>query len=124
MASVYIFNKQPEKALEQAAKAVNLDPHSSSAHYGVGKVHSFADRYEEAILEFKKAIRLNPIPKNSYFWILGLAYAEIGRYEEGIEWCQKAIRQEPDSLFAHIMITVFIAIQEGMWTLRLKPLKC
>jgi adenylate cyclase len=105
-ASVYIFSEQPEKALEQAAKAVNLDPNSSSAHYGMGKVHSFADRYEDAIREYKKAIRLNPIPPNSYFWSLGLACAEIGKYDEGIEWCQKAIRQEPDSLFAHIMMTV------------------
>jgi len=106
LAFVYLFSEQPEKALEQAAKAVTLDPNSSSAHYGMGKVFSFTDRYEEAIAEYKKAIRLNPIPPNSYLWSLGLSCAEIGNYVEGIEWCQKAIRREPDSLFAHIMMTV------------------
>ena len=35
-----------------------------------------------------------------------MAFAETGQYEEGIKWCEKAIRQEPDSLFAHIMMTV------------------
>jgi len=106
LAFVYLFNEQPEKALEQAAKAVTLDPNSSSAHYGMGKVLAFTEREEEAIAEYKKAIRLNPIPPNSYLWSLGLSCAEIGNYDEGIEWCQKAIRQEPDSLFAHIMMTV------------------
>ena len=106
LAFVYLFSEQPEKALEQAAKAVTLDPNSSSAYYGMGKVFSFTDRYEEAIAEYKKAIRLNPIPPNSYLWSLGLSCAEIGNYVEGIEWCQKAIRREPDSLFAHIMMTV------------------
>jgi tetratricopeptide (TPR) repeat protein len=106
LAFVYIFSEQPEKALEQAAKAVTIDPNSSSAHYGMGKVFSFTDRYEEAIAEYKKAIRLNPIPPNSYLWSLGLSCAEIGNYVEGIEWCQKAIRREPDSLFAHIMMIV------------------
>jgi tetratricopeptide (TPR) repeat protein len=110
LAFVYIYSGQPEKALEQAAKAVALDPNSSEAHYGMGKVLNFADRDEEAISEYKKAIRLNPFPPNNYFWSLGLSYAGIGHYEEAIEWCQKAIRQEPDSLFAHIMMTVVYSL--------------
>jgi adenylate cyclase len=106
LAFVYIFNNQNEKALEQAEKAVELDPNSSEAHYGMGKVLTFADRDEEAISEYKKAIRLNPFPPNSYFWSLGLSHAGIGHYEEAIEWCEKAIRQEPESLMARVMMTV------------------
>ena len=106
MAFVYIINNQNEKALEQAEKAVSLDPNSSTAHFWMGKVLAFDFRNEEAISEYKKAIRLNPFPPDIYFWSLGLAFAETGQYEEGIKWCEKAIRQEPDSLFAHIMMTV------------------
>jgi adenylate cyclase len=106
LAFVYIFKGHHEKALEQAEKAVVLDPNSSTAHYGMGKVLAFSYRIEEAIAEYKKAIRLNPIPPNSYLWSLGLALAEAGQYEEGIKWCEKAIQQQPDSLFAHIMMTV------------------
>jgi len=106
LAFVYIFNNQNEKALEQAEKAVFLDPNSSTAHYGMGKVLTFANRDEEAISEYKKAIRLNPFPPNSYFWSLGLSYAGIEHYEEAIEWCEKAIRQEPESLMARVMIAV------------------
>jgi len=106
LAFVYIINNQNEKALEQAEKAVGLDPNSSTAHFWMGKVLAFDFRNDEAILEYKKAIRLNPFPPDIYFWSLGLAFAETEQYEEGIKWCKKAIRQEPDSLFAHIMMTV------------------
>ena len=30
----------------------------------------------------------------------------MGRYEEAITWCEKAVRQEPNSLLAHIMMAV------------------
>ena len=106
LAFVYIFSERHEEALEQAEKALYLDPNSSTAHYGMGKVLTFANRNEEAISEYKKAIRLNPIPPNSYFWSLGLSCAIVGQYEEAIEWCEKSIRQEPDSLMARIMMTV------------------
>ena len=106
LAFVYIFSERHEEALEQAQKALYLDPNSSTAHYGMGKVLTFANRNEEAISEYKKAIRLNPIPPNSYFWSLGLSCAIVGQYEEAIEWCEKSIRQEPDSLMARIMMTV------------------
>ena len=106
LAFVYLFGDQHEKALEQAEKAVELDPNSSEAHYGMGKVLTFTDKNEAAVLEYKKAIRLNPIPPSSYFWSLGLSCAIVGQYDEAIEWCEKAIQSEPDSLMARIMATV------------------
>jgi adenylate cyclase len=30
----------------------------------------------------------------------------MGQYEEAITWCEKAVRQEPDSFYAHLMMTV------------------
>ena len=45
-----------------------------------------------------------------YLYSLGLAYASMGQYEEGIAWCEKAVRQEPDSLFARLMMTVVYSL--------------
>jgi tetratricopeptide (TPR) repeat protein len=54
----------------------------------------------------KKLWPLIPIQlTNIYLWSLGLAYAETGQYDEGITWCEKAIRQQPDDLLARIMMT-------------------
>jgi len=102
---LYIQKEENEKALNQAQKAISLNPNSAEAHYGLAKVFAFSVRNEEAILEYKKAIRLNPIPPSTYFWSLGLAYAWIEQYEEGINWCKKAIVREPNSFMARIMMT-------------------
>jgi adenylate cyclase len=103
---LFSFIRQYEKALAQAEKAVALSPSSAESHYLLAKVLTFTGKAEESIPEYKTAIRLNPITPNNYLWSLGLAYAETGQYEEGIIWCEKAIRQEPDSQMAHIMMTV------------------
>jgi adenylate cyclase len=98
--------RQHDKAVPLGKKAVALNPNSATAHMLLGKVLTFAGKLEESILEYKTAIRLNPIPPNRYLWSLGLSYGFMGQYEEAITWCEKAVRQEPDSFFAHLMMSV------------------
>jgi adenylate cyclase len=103
---LYSMTKQYDKGIAQAEKAVALNPNSAESHYRLGKTLSLAGRWEESIPEYKKAIRLNPIPPNMYLWSLGLSYCWMGQYEEAITWGEKAIRQEPNSLLAHTVMTV------------------
>ena len=103
---LYSMTRQYDKSIAQAEKAVALNPNSSIAHFYLGKTLFFAGRAEESIPEYKKAIRLNPIPPNAYPWSLGLSYGYTGQYKEAIEWCEKAVRQEPDDLLARMMMTV------------------
>jgi adenylate cyclase len=102
---LYSMTKQHDKAIAQAEKAVALNPNSARAHMLLGKVYIFASRWEESIPEYKKAIRLNPIPPGYYFWSLGLSYGAIGQYDEATTWCEKAVHMEPDSLMARLMMT-------------------
>jgi len=94
-----------EKAVKLANKAVSLNPNSAEAHYRLGKVLTFTNKLEGSILEYRYAIRLNPIPPGNYLWSLGLSYAATQQYDEAIKWCEKAIQQEPDNLMARVMIT-------------------
>jgi len=103
---LYTMTRQYDKGIAEAEKAVALNPNSAESHMRLGKTLSFAGRWEKSIPEYKKAIRLNPIPRNIYFYSLGLSYCYKGQYEEAIEWCEKAIREAPDSLYARIMMTV------------------
>jgi adenylate cyclase len=98
--------RQPDKAIPLGKKAVALNPNSATSHLSLGKIFTFADKYEESISEYKTAIRLNPMPPVLYFWSLGLSYGLIGQYQEAITWCEKAVRQEPDSFYTHLMMTV------------------
>jgi adenylate cyclase len=123
------MTKQYDKAVAEGEKAVDLNPNSADAHLWLGKVLIFDGRWEESISEYMKAIRLNPIPPNMYFYSLGLSYGYTGKYEEAVAWCEKAIRQEPDSLMARIMIAVVYSLSgreeearaEAAEVLRIQP---
>jgi adenylate cyclase len=101
---LYSMTRQHDKALAQGEKAVALNPNSAECHYRLGKILTFAGRWEESIPEYERAIRLNPIPPNKYIFSLGLAHGWTGQYDEAITWCKKAIRQEPNSLLAHLFM--------------------
>jgi adenylate cyclase len=107
---LYSMTRQHDKGVAQAEKAVALNPNSAESHYRLGKTLSLAGRWEESIPEYKKAIRLNPIPPNMYLWSLGLSYSYTGQSEKAITWCEKAVRQEPDSFFAHLMMAVIYSL--------------
>jgi adenylate cyclase len=107
---LYSMKKQYDEGITQAEKAVALNPNSAESHYRLGKTLSLAGRWKKSIPEYKNAIRLNPIPPNMYLWSLGLSYAFTGQHEEAITWCEKAIRQEPDSLLARTVMTVVYSL--------------
>ncbi len=102
---LYSTIRQHDKALVQGEKAVDLSPNSAECHYRLGKILNFAGRWEESIPEYERAIRLNPIPSNMYLFSLGFSYGMTGQYDKAITWCEKAIRKEPNSLFARIFMT-------------------
>jgi adenylate cyclase len=52
----------------------------------------------------EKALRLNPFPPGLYFRILASAYNCVGRYEEAIAACKKALNLNPNDLFNHLVL--------------------
>jgi adenylate cyclase len=102
---LYSMTRQYDKGVATAEKAVALNPNSADAHMLLGHTLRFAGRNEEAIPEYKIAIRLNPFPPHNYLFGLGLAYAFTGQYEDAITWCEKAVRQKPNSFLAHLFLT-------------------
>jgi adenylate cyclase len=103
---IYSIKRLHDKALALGEKAVALNPNSAESHMRYGKILTFAGRYEESIPELKTAIRLNPIPPNLYLYSLGISYCWTGQYEEAIKWCERAVRETPNSLFARLFMTL------------------
>jgi adenylate cyclase len=103
---IYSMKRKHDKALALGEKAVALKPNSAESHMRYGKILTFAGRYEESIPELKTAIRLNPIPPNLYLYSLGISYCWTGQYEEAVKWCEKAVRREPNSLFARLFMAM------------------
>ena len=99
-----MFNKQYERAIAEAERAITLDPNGADAYSQLGIVLQMVGRRQEAIAPLEKAIRINPMAPSIYFRRLGSAYRDIGRYEEAIVQLKKAINLSPDSLYPHIAL--------------------
>jgi TolB-like protein/cytochrome c-type biogenesis protein CcmH/NrfG len=101
---LYTLMRQHDEAIVAAEQAVTLAPNSAEAHMSLARALAFAGRPEEAVLFFKKAIRLNPFPPTNDLQGLCAGYRQAGMYEEAIEACNKALHLEPTNLLARLLL--------------------
>ena len=102
LAFVYSLQRKYDKAIAQGLRCTELNPGKANPY--LASAYLFSGRYEEAILAFNKAIRLDPKGPPHYFLFLGHAYRCLKRYEEAIEAYQKALDREPNHLFSHVHV--------------------
>jgi adenylate cyclase len=79
---------------ELAARALAADPNSPDAHFAQGSALQVQKRFDEAKLEYERAIALNPSLMAAYAG-LGLAYFNTGEPEAAIALFGKALRLSP-----------------------------
>jgi adenylate cyclase len=83
------------KAIQSLEQAIRLNPYPPSVHFRIlGGAYRGAGRYEEAITEYKKALRQNP---DDIFTHLGLAviYIKLDREEEARAEAKEVMRIHP-----------------------------
>ncbi len=129
----YIHARQPEAALTEAKKAVELNPHSAHANQLLGVTLSLSlGRADEGIPWLERAIDLNPLdPRNHQFKVyLATAHLCANRFVTAIEYAEDAIRRRPDfvdgcivlaSAFGHLSrakeaCTAIGSLAEIAWT--------
>jgi adenylate cyclase len=66
----------------------------------------YSCKFNEAVAFMEQAIRLDPFPSSIGFRNLGAAYRGVGRYEESVKQCKKAIELSPNDLFAHLNLAI------------------
>jgi len=98
--------RQYDKAIAEGELAMALEPGSADVIQNYAMILTYAGRFEEAIPLFREALRLNPMPPNSYYRHFGLTLREAGHYEEAIAVTKKAIDREPNDLLAHVGMAV------------------
>jgi len=102
-----------ESEIEMADRAVALNPNSYIAWSARGHVYKIAGVPEEAVLSFERAMRLSPVDPQLHTTLvgMGLAFIELGRFDEAIVAGKKAQRLNPSfatayrclaSAFAHL----------------------
>ena len=69
-------------------------------------VQYYIGGWEEAVRLYEAAMRVSPIPTNLLLRFYGAALRELGRYDEAIAILKRAMKQEPENMFAQLMLTV------------------
>jgi TolB-like protein/class 3 adenylate cyclase len=83
-------------------RALLLNPNLAPAWYLSGWLKVYVGATDEAIERFASAIRLSPLDPFIFRMHSGMAYAHFfaGRYNEAIDWAEKAVRARPTWLTA------------------------
>ncbi len=88
---------QHTKAIEQARKAVQIDPFSINASIYLAQTFFYARQYDQAIEQLRKTLELD----ENFWWahtILGEVYERKGQFHEAIAALQKAKQLENNPL--------------------------
>jgi adenylate cyclase len=89
-------------------RALNLNPNLATAWRFSGYVRAFLGDPDLAIEHLQRAIRLSPLDPLIFIVQNGIVLAHFfaGRYEEALDWAQRALRQNPNYAAALIMAAV------------------
>ncbi|MBS2008825.1 MAG: tetratricopeptide repeat protein [Cyanobacteria bacterium SZAS TMP-1] len=86
---------QARPLLEQAA-AMDPSDFSGSIHSNLAYILQCSGQPERAIEEGKKALQFNPKDETTVY-CLGIAYQDIGKFDEAISWLRRYVSMETDS---------------------------
>jgi TolB-like protein len=85
LAWMQAYERQPTLAHTNFSKAIRLNPNDADAYAMYGDFLTMEGKPDEAVESIKEGLRLNPRPAGWYFWLLGQALVQLGRYEEAVE---------------------------------------
>jgi TolB-like protein/tetratricopeptide (TPR) repeat protein len=95
--TIAILAGEPSTALAGVDRALALNPNSAVAWSARGWILGFQNQPDPAIEAHQQAIRLSPFDPLAYLFTAGLALAHqaAGRYEEAIDWADRATHAQP-----------------------------
>ena len=85
--------------------SIKLNPSLAVAHASIGSSHILVGDPRRAIEPLRTAIRLSPHDLYLFHTAgeLGAAYCMLGRWDRGLEWCEKSLRLRPGYWYARVI---------------------
>jgi len=107
---MYAFNllqlqRRWEEAIREITVASKLDPFSQIIAMNMAKILFFAGRREEAVVQFRHALDMNPgyaYARAEY----GMALAYTGSIQEGMAEIEQAVKDGPDVMSARLRLAL------------------
>jgi TolB-like protein/DNA-binding winged helix-turn-helix (wHTH) protein/Tfp pilus assembly protein PilF/rhodanese-related sulfurtransferase len=115
--------RNPRRALEEAVKALALDPNNPAGYLAKANALLADNRSAEAQLEVRTAMRLDPHYPPEYLVRLALTEIQLGEYREAVESLNKAIARNPDNSWTQLYLAAAYGLlnleEEGRQALEL-----
>jgi len=121
LSNAYYKQGKVKEAIENALKAVELQPDFGVAHYNLGNLYAVQGKFENAKSHFEEAVRLLPNYAEARS-NLGQLLAEQGDLEGGIALFRKSIELNPKVTRAYLNLGVALA-KQGQLEDAIEPLK-
>lgn len=108
---LYMLAREHELAIEKTREAIDRNPFSPQAHYGLGFALVVAGRARQAIRPLLKAVELSPRDPNlaSYGTVLATAYLLLNEPAKAVHWARIATRQPLSHFIAHMHLVIALA---------------
>ena len=105
---LYLMQRRHDEALVAGKKSVDLNPNGDYNMVLLAMTLMYSGRSQEAIPLYKDAWRRNPYCPAWYIHAAGVAYRNLGEWEEAIAACKKALVRKPDHFPAlDVMASVY-----------------
>jgi TolB-like protein/class 3 adenylate cyclase len=103
---IYIFTKRAASGIAECEHALALDHNLANAHFSIGVGKTFIGRAEETEAHIAEALRLSPRDPTAYVWMnnVGLAKLFLGKYEQAVVWCRRAIEANRNFPHPHFLL--------------------
>ncbi len=90
-----------EKALENYAKAIDVDPSYTPAYLARGKLYYRHNRFDKALSDFNKVISLNPNHAVAYLE-KGNVFVKTRKLDEALDSYRNAAKCDPELLISYL----------------------
>jgi len=108
----YYHSRDPNRAIEEYKKALELNPDHWNAHNQIGYLYLDRKNYEKAVEHFQKYVDLNPTDANPLD-SLAEAYYRMGRLDEAIAKYKEALKIKPDYFQSLRSLSYVSALKEN-----------
>ncbi|MGD2185456.1 MAG: adenylate/guanylate cyclase domain-containing protein [Desulfobacterales bacterium] len=95
--SMALNRRQFKEAIEEAEKAIALNPNDASCHYTMAEALVYGGNPNKGIEYIETAMRLDPRFQTGPLYLLGIAYFSMGRYEKAVSLLDRALKRIPAS---------------------------
>jgi tetratricopeptide (TPR) repeat protein len=93
----YADDEMYGKAIECLTKAIEIDPKLAKAYDYRGYCYYSMIQYEEAIADFKMALKLGNERSEETYYYMGWTHYDMGNYDEAVKCFTKTIEMSPNN---------------------------